>query len=70
MKKYSMLLNMDEELKHKLEQIAKKLHTTKSQAIRYLILNYDKDWYLLQGYFHNEYQKPLGDTNSDSKFHI
>ncbi len=38
-----MLLNMDEELKHQLEQIAKKLHTTKSQAIRYLILNYNKD---------------------------
>lgn len=38
-----MLLNMDEELKHKLEQIAKKLHTAKSQAIRYLILNYNKD---------------------------
>ena len=41
--KYSMLLNLDEELKLKLEQIAKKLHTTKSQAIRYLIVNYDKD---------------------------
>ncbi|WP_460293981.1 ribbon-helix-helix protein, CopG family [Clostridium tertium] len=41
--KYSILLNLDEELKLKLEHIAKKLHTNKSQAIRYLILNYDKD---------------------------
>lgn len=38
-----MLLNLNGELKQKLEQIAKKLHTSKSQAIRYLILNYDKD---------------------------
>ena len=41
--KYSMLLNLDEELKQKLEQIAKKLHMSKSQAIRYLILNYNED---------------------------
>lgn len=41
--KYSILFNLDEELKLKLEHIAKKLHTNKSQAIRYLILNYDKD---------------------------
>ncbi len=45
--KYSILFNLDEELKLKLEHIAKKLHTNKSQAIRYLILNYDKDWHLL-----------------------
>lgn len=38
-----MLLNLDEELKLKLEQIAKELHTNKSQAIRYLILSHDKD---------------------------
>lgn len=38
--KYSILLNLDEELKLKLEHIAKKLHMSKSQAIRFLILNY------------------------------
>lgn len=38
-----MLLNLDEELKLKLEQIAKKLHMSKSQAIRFLILNHNKD---------------------------
>lgn len=35
-----MLLNLDGELKLELEHIAKKLHMSKSQAIRYLILNY------------------------------
>ncbi|MDU5721155.1 MAG: ribbon-helix-helix protein, CopG family [Clostridium butyricum] len=38
--RYSILLNLNEDLKQKLEQIAKKLHMSKSQAIRYLILNY------------------------------
>ena len=38
-----MLLNLDNDLKQKLEQIAKKLHTTKSKAIIYLILKYNKD---------------------------
>lgn len=38
-----MLLNLDGELKLKLEKIAKKLHMSKSQTIRHLILNHDKD---------------------------
>lgn len=41
--KYSILLNLDNDLKQKLEKIAEKLYTSKSQAIRYLILNYDKE---------------------------
>lgn len=41
--KYSILLNLDNDLKQKLEKIAEKLYASKSQAIRYLILNYDKE---------------------------
>lgn len=41
--KYSILLKLDGELKLKLEKIAEKLHMSKSQAIRHLILNHDKD---------------------------
>lgn len=41
--KYSMLLNLNGELKQKLEQIAKELHMSKSQVIRYLILSYNKE---------------------------
>lgn len=41
--KYSMLLNLNGELKNKLEQIARELHTSKSQAIRHLILRYNKE---------------------------
>ncbi|MDU2106402.1 ribbon-helix-helix protein, CopG family [Clostridium sp.] len=41
--KYSLLLHLDNDLKQKLEQAAKKLHTSKSQAIRHLIINYNED---------------------------
>lgn len=38
--KYKLLLNLDIELKQKLEKIAKELHMSKSQVIRFLILGY------------------------------
>ena len=41
--KYSMLLNLNGELKNKLEQIARELHMSKTQAIRHLILSYGKE---------------------------
>lgn len=41
--KYSILLNLNSQLKQKLELIAKELHMSKSQAIRHLILNYGKE---------------------------
>lgn len=41
--KYSILLNLDYQLKQKLEQVAKELHMSKTQAIRHLILSYGKE---------------------------
>lgn len=38
--KYKLLLNLDAELRQKLEQMAKELHMLKNQVVRYLILNY------------------------------
>lgn len=71
--KHQLLLNMTKEEKELFMINADSNFMSLSQYIRWCVHQMIKKnkWYLLQGYnFHNKYQKPLGDTNSDSKFRI